>query len=258
MTEPRSWSDEELSAFLDGALAPAEASALRTALEEDTVLAARLSDLAAVQAALGEAFNQPLQEQTPPRFQAILDAAFPAPPADNIVALSQRRQEKPKLPTPQRWRTPLAAGLALVIGAVGGAQFTRSDRSHEIAQLEVGVIAPGNPIFSALETRPSAELVKITATDVVRPVLTFKDAQGRVCREFEMASSASMAIGVACRGATAWRLEILLPAADRPSDGQGYVEASGFDSTALDAVLARLGAGAPLDAAEEAAVLKPR
>lgn len=156
------------------------------------------------------------------------------------------------------WPILAAAGVALAIGALAGAQVSNAARAKPAAGLEAAVIAPGHPLFAVLEARASAALVKLSATDVVRPVLTFKDAQGRVCRTFEVAARSAMAIGVACRGAQAWRLELLLPAADRPSDGEPYVEATGYDTTAMDAVMARLGAGAPLSASEEQAALETR
>lgn len=257
MSPARIWSDEELSAFLDAALPEPEAEALRLALTEDESLQERLLALEAVDAGLKAAFAAPMEEPVPARFSRLIEADQAlSSSGGSVVDLASRR--RPLSGAPQRFHLPLAAGIALVIGAFGGAQFGRGG-DHAIAQLEATVITPANPLHRVLDTSPSATLVSLGGADAAKPVLSFRDSAGRLCREFEVASDTAVSLGVACRvgaGPEAdWRLEILLPAADRPAGETGYVQASGYEAAALDAVLTRLGAGEPLDAAAEQAAL---
>lgn len=263
MTEHRTWTDEQLSAFLDHQLEDHDADALMDDLSRDDSLAARLAELTEANAAISGAFDAPLHEPVPERLLAIVegfkDANVDISRSADVVDLAARRDAKaaPKpLAQPQeRWRMPLAAGFALVVGAVAGAQFGSMAGDRRLTQLEAAVIDSRDPLHRVLSTTPSAESATLPGDAQVRPILSFVDGSGRLCREFEMASHVSTALGVACRGEDNWRLELLVPAADRPDGAAGYVQASGYNEAAVDAVLGRLKASEPLSAERERALL---
>ena len=94
----------------------------------------------------------------------------------------------------------------------------------------------------------------------ITPMLTFRDGNARVCREFETPGrGGELEIGIACRSAAgAWGVEIVVTAPAPMPGAQGYVPASGPGADALDAMLGALGAGPPLDPQAEAALLARR
>lgn len=270
MTEPRRWTDDELSAFLDGALEAPDADALMDALSRDDALAMRLAELTEANAAISGAFDAPLHEPVPAHLRALVEGHVPpavqSTPGAEVVDFAAHRaaadaaradsaRPAPPAATPA-WRLPLAAGLALAVGAVIGAQLAGMGSNRALAQLEAARIGPADPLHRVLSQTPSAQSADLAGGAQVRPVLSFIDGSGRLCREFEMSADEAMALGVACRNEAEWRLELLVPAADRPTGATGYVQASGYNEAAVDAVLARLKAGEPLSAQAEAEALK--
>lgn len=80
-------------------------------------------------------------------------------------------------------------------------------------------------------------------------MLTFKDAQGRYCREFEVNGDlpSELEFGIACRTEEeAWHVEIIVTAPQAKRGEDGFVPASGPGADALEAMLDALGAGLPL------------
>jgi anti-sigma factor RsiW len=250
------WSDEELSAFLDQALEPARGSQLTAALATDAGLRERLEALRQANEAARLAFDAVLDEPVPDRFRAVIAAAASAPAdAAPVIDLAARRSRRAALP--MDWRIPLAASVALALGWAGGAA-TRGpgDVGHQLVRADATVVDAANPLFRLLNETPSATEAQFGAAgDVFKPVLSFAAADGRFCREFELASEQAVAVGVACREAQEWRVEILLAADDRPDATGGYVQASGFNEGALDAALDALGAADALGPEEEAALI---
>jgi len=256
----KAWSDEEVSAYLDGALEPALAEAFATALASDPALQGRLEAIRQADSAARMAFDAPMNEAIPDRFLALFEDEAKAPvspAAAEVVDLASRRAQAQPQPQPRPrgfdYRLPLAAGIALAFGWVGGMTLTpgRSD-DHAIIRADAATIDPDNPLFRALEQTPSAQAVTLAEGDAFTPVLSFQATDGRFCREFEVASDEAMAVGVACREDATWRVEVLLAAEPAPSGQDGYVQASGYNAAALDAVVSDLGAGDPLGAEAEA------
>jgi anti-sigma factor RsiW len=98
--------ESDLHAYADRQLAPAEAATVEAALAREPVLAARVADIRAQNAALRDALDPLLAEPIPAR---LLDAA--RPPA----ARTARRDGA------ARWRRPLlAAAATLVVGVAVG------------------------------------------------------------------------------------------------------------------------------------------
>ena len=143
-----------------------------------------------------------------------------------------------------------AAAVALVIG-VGAAQFWRAP---------VGVVASlgdasvDGALHAALETLASGAV----SEEGVQPMWSFRDGEGRPCREFEVIGKPpeELGFGVACRTESGrWYVE-MLAAAPRTAPGpDGYAPASGPAASALDSLLEALDASAPLSPSEEAELI---
>ncbi len=117
--------------------------------------------------------------------------------------------------------------------------------------LAAGAPAPA-ALAALLDRLPSGEEARLDGA-ALGMVASFRDAQGRVCRDFSLAQpDAARLESVACRApGGVWRIDY---AALAPSDSAAYTPAGA--GSALDAYLAAIGAGQPLDAQAERALLR--
>ena len=94
-----------------------------------------------------------------------------------------------------------------------------------------------------------------TARGHITLVATFRDREGRYCREYDYGAAApgtASVTGIACRdGAGAWRVEVAV-LTQNEAVATGYVPASDEAHRAIDAFVRDRASGAPLDAASEA------
>lgn len=239
------WSDEDLSAFLDGMLDHERSTALEARLDSDSDLAARLASLVAANDAVKGAFDAPLSEPVPDRFRTIIEAASqPIVQPSVVTPFPHRAKSRPAMD----WRLPLAAGFALVVGAIGGG-------------IGAGLMTPTNSsvmarLGPALHAAPSAQSVNLGDGETLKPILTFAAADGRYCREFELTQRGDGFVGVACLQDNVWQLEAMLATQTKSEIEGGYNQASGHAGAALDSVLTALGAGEPLSAEAEKDALR--
>jgi anti-sigma factor RsiW len=242
--------DEMLMAYADGQLAAAEAADVERALAEDESLAAKVAMLAdarmAVKRSYGAAAPVPAALEAQVRAMVEADAARrQAPVASNVVDLAQRRRVVPF------WQLPLAAGLALAVGA-GSVWLASQQDSGGAGGLQVaGLTDPA--IIQALGTLPSGEAVDLGNGARLAAVSTFRDEADRLCREFEHGRpDGDTVVAVACRDEAVWGVRFAIAAGAADSDS--YAPASSLET--LDAYLMATGAGAPLSAEDEAAALQ--
>lgn len=232
-------SDQEVQAYVDGELAPADAARVDAAIAADTLVAARVERGKRLRAQLRVAFDPVLDEPVPSRLAALLQDSAAAQPAPNVVPLDERRGvATARAP---RWRTP-AIALAASLAALAIANWLRAP-SGDIAMRGDAMIARGElarGLDDALAGAPSASAR-------VAVGLTFRDASGAVCRTF-VASSQRLA-GLACRNGDGWRLEVVsrVPTADQGGIRQA---SSGLAPAVQAAVDARM-QGDAFDAAQE-------
>ena len=266
------WSEEEIAALIDGAIEdPDQGRRLREILAADPAAAAYAARLQRLNAAAQAAFAAPLNEPTPARITA---AIFGAP--DKIATFPRQRRQpsaeaaEPASPPAPRWRkwaapAAIAAAIALTVnlgGLLFGGWFADDWGQRNLGDpTHLGVAALDGPLHGPLERAASGEL----SEDGVRPSLTFRAADGRPCREFEIErpNSDKLELGVACRSPEGrWRVEAMayapLQTPETPSGG-GYSPASGATGGAtFEGVLDALGAGPALTPDEEAALLSQR
>lgn len=260
------WDDAQLMAWADGLLPPEEAAALEAAIEHDAALAHRAALMLPTRALVREAYDAQLAAEPVP---AALHDAVQAMVAQDRARRAQTAQPQPA-PTPRGrtaattgWREALArlfTGFALP-GAIA-ASVVFGGLGYVIGQSAAPTPATGTllaagssaaPALAALLDRlPSGEEARLDGA-ALGLVASFRDAQGRFCRDFSLTQAdAARLEGVACRTPDgAWRVDY---AALAPADNAAYTPAG--PGSALDAYLAAIGAGQPLDDQAERALLK--
>lgn len=218
--------EERLAAWLDGELSPGEAAEIEAMIEADPSLAERAADWRANDAAIAGAFA--------PIAEAPVDEAMLARLGLSEPARPQPLAANDNLPWWRRHALPiggaLAASLALVafLGLRGGGP---------------------DPLGTALDTTPSGQVATLADGSRIEPVLTVKSRDGRWCREFRRDSRAALA----CRSDEGWKVEA--QGGEAASQSGEFGLATGEDDPALEAAYDRLGAGDPVDAAAERALI---
>lgn len=252
MNEKMTFTDDDLSAFLDGELAPERASELRDVLTSDPDLAARLEELAAadhlVKATYGPIADEPMPDAVMEMLRADRQTT-PELPA-NVTALTQKRGGV------WRWSTSLAAAASLVLGIGVGTQLSTTDNDVDQDQLLVGLVAPASVLHTTLETGASAKPVALSgnADATVTPLLTFTSTDGKYCREFTIDKPIATERALACRARDGWRV-VLAARESRAGTPEDFTAAAEAASPAFDAYIDRLMIDAPLSASEEAILI---
>jgi hypothetical protein len=144
---------------------------------------------------------------------------------------------------------PLAACLVLGIGALGG--YAVGVRPPLPDDLEFASIRDP-AILQALYETPSGKQVDINPGRTLEPVLSFRLDDGTLCREFKLREpNAKGVISIACMESDRWQTHLVM-AATRPEED--YVPAGSVET--IDAYLASIHAGSPLDESSEERALR--
>lgn len=242
--------DEMLMAYADGQLSAAEAAEVERAIAADESLAEKVAIFADSRSAVRRAYAVPPQVPTAlaARVQAMAEADAAQrrdnSTASNVVDLAARRRQVPF------WQLPVAASIALVIGA-GSAWLLRPGGVGSDGLQVAGLNDPA--IISALGTVLAGERIPVGGGAEFAAIATFRDGDGLLCREFEHdRTGGATVVAVACRVDANWDVRFAITSA--ASDAGGYAPASSLET--LDAYLSATGAGAPLSAEGEAAALR--
>lgn len=217
--------DEMLSAFLDGELGTSQADEVRVALDSDPALRARLAQFERADATMRDAAAAIVDRQLPQSVMAMLTSnmASVAP-----LGADHRR----RLGGFQFWPTALAASIALVVGWSTGVLYQGAPPGN-VAWSNARIaarVAPGDPLFTALETTPSGEAVAIGETgESIQPVLSFARVSGEPCREFLVTGSDDAVRAVACRERNVWRIDFAVRS-ESPVVDKSYQTASASDA----------------------------
>ena len=236
--------DELLVAYVDDELDARQRDMVATVLSGNPSLGRRADEMRLARDLLNEAF--PLQPNA--EVPAAIDAAA------NRLAEARARQPSPQTATPRfrYWRKyAIAAGVVLCLAASVNKQHKQKKPETTQAQID-----RGTPLFSVLESTPSAEVFNVPAEHAaLRAVLTFRAKDGRYCREFEILAGSKGSAGVACRDRGEWHTEVLLSASAAPPNSNYYTPAGETDEPAIAQVVDRLMQDDPLGAQEEARIL---
>jgi len=249
--------DEKLSAYLDGELAPDEMDAIRNAIENDNGLRAQIEKLIKADQIITAAYHDIDNAPMPQSVMNLLAPRAAAAPADAGNVASFPRRSAAAQP---RWAIPMAAAVALAIGVGVGLQFApRAHRPSDDTILLAEVIDQSSPIHQILESTRSAQTVYLEGADgaSMTPVLTFKSASGDYCREFMLAEQGLTNRAVACRRRDGWAVQFAA-ANGGAADPDVYATASVHFGPVFDAAVDALIDDAPLSAADELALIQKK
>lgn len=260
MTEDTQYSDQTLSAYIDGELPPGETRQISEAVESDADLARRLALLEEpdriVKSACRSIDSHPLPESVAAllREDEARSLGSGADPDETVIPFPVDRPPERLY----RWALPLAASIALIIGlGIGAGIDWRGGSGGDIGVPRMAaVIVSGEPLFDILERGQSARKFSLEGEVEVTPVLTFATKSGAFCREFETLSPNAATRAVACREDGLWRMAVAVSARPEAAAGDGYVTAESETSAWLDRYLGELIEGAPLGADDEQALIR--
>jgi hypothetical protein len=235
------FSDEILSAFLDGELPAMEMTAVRAAVALDISLAERLATLAMADKLVRQHAYALDQQPMPATILALLETAQVVP--DNRAKI---------LSGPwQRWRAQplrpvaLAASVAVVLSIALG-YLNRPGTS--------GVALPAVAQYAVnLDSTPSGTAVGIGSTTLMAR-FSFRNQDGLYCRQYQLVAPAYSAENIACRQDDSWNVlaSVQLPIQTSPDNFQPASRAT----TELDALLDTLMQGPALDLDTEAMLIR--
>ena len=234
---------EILMAYVDGQLDSAQSREVEAALADDPAAREMVARFRRSSEILGAGLDGVLYEPVP---QRLLDAARGEPA--RVVAFRFRTGDVDWTGWPG---LAVAASVLLVVGiTVGALLFGTGD--------DPVMTMAGDPLQHALESQTSGAPLVTEDGMQVTPLLTFRAADGRPCREFDREAGDMAVFGVACRDAQGrWVAQIeiqrgLLPGA---AQGQYYLPAAG-DTDPVSDVLDLLGVGPALSVDEETQLLE--
>ena len=246
MTHP-DWTDEQLSAFLDGELPAADMDALARALETDAALAARIERLGAA----NTAYVDVVSRIDGAVMTAGLQAAMAEPPSAKVIAFRPR-----SIVAFVAEHRAIAASLVCAV-AVWGVMSSGSPgaSTNPFAPGPDGLVMAKSELHEMLESAPTGQVSAVGEATAV-PRLTFASVDGAFCRQFEVMTNDSTSAAIACREDQGWRTQVV--AYGLPPISGNFQTASAARSAALEAFLDEHLIGAALKAEAEAAVLKSR
>lgn len=247
--------NDMLSAYIDGELAPEEMERVARAIAADELLAARLRQFRRVDRLLTE-FSSAIDAQPlPPAVLALLE-----PPCADADVPQRSEPVAVVLPFARRHRRAAALALAasLVLAVAIVLQFDARDGTPPgfDAIVRAGAVVPSSPLQHVLEEVPSDEAYAVAGgTGVeITPVLSFVSTAQEYCREFRVDAGARAARGVACRRDERWETLKVVAAEARGSDAH-YATATAETDEDFDAFVDGLVADEPLGADAEARAL---
>lgn len=248
------FTDEQLSAYLDGALPEEDMNAITDALAGSDELAERLAGLRGADDWLREEFAA--LEKTPIR-QSTLDlinnSGTAAAEADDNVVTFNRPATAPSPRQWPAWGQAIAASITLAVGVFTGMQLDGSSGGGDQGPQIAGLIDASNPLHEVLQTANSMQTVELAEGNwSATPTMTFATEDG-YCRELSIVSSATENRSVACQTTGGWlvRASITLPT---EAANEGFTTASA-DTRLIDNTIRTMMRGDSLSAEQEQALI---
>jgi hypothetical protein len=245
------FSDEELMAYADGALAPERSARLVEILPGRPDLARRIAVFARTSALAAESVKARTDEPVPDKLKAAVEAMIrKAAPASATVTPLRPRKSTPSVSPFGNWAMPIAASfLGVAAGAIG--YWLASGGAPGQGYYQVAGIADPE-LAAVLSKLPSGEKVRLKAGEEVSMTSSFYRGDQVLCREFAIAGpDKGDHLAVACRSADAWSIDLALRTGGAAADD--YKPASSAET--LDAFLNALGAGPAIEGQAEADAL---
>lgn len=260
-----SFTTAQLAAFLDGTLDDDSlVDAIEAAVNADPALARQVEALAAgddMADAVRGAFAPVLDEPVPERLTRIV--AAPAPAAEVADFAAARAKRSTPLPANDTdgwsgWRWPqfaaMAASLALGV-MIGGPLLTGGS---DAAPAGGTLVLASADLTAMLDSAPSGQPVDLAALGTGEVVLTFRNTDGQLCRQFMLEGSGgatSDALACASGDGAGWQVE----AYGRRAAPAGEMKLAGGDAaTSVVAAVDEMIASDVLVGADELAELKQK
>lgn len=247
--------DETLMAFADGELDELTAKRVDRAIAEDDSIGARVALFRATRASVSQAVAPLAQQPVPPELQLSVAAMIErdresratGAATSNVVEIGGR---KPVRRTAPLWLMPVAAMLVLAVGGAGG-YFAGSVLQPATPAEFASIDDPA--IIRALSEIPSGKAMDVPGTGrQIEPVLSFRLEDGTLCREYKLRQAdAKGIVSIACLEQDRWKTHLMM-ASTRTEEG--FVPAGSAET--IDAYLASIHAGSPLDGDAEDEILK--
>ena len=258
--------EEVLLAYLDGELEGADLARAERLIAEDPEARAFVEKHRRIGEKLRQAFEDPMGEEVPERLLRPFEDQQEETPEATVVPFRSKRPQA----APRRWtELAMAASIALCVGGVIGLNLDFGPRGGGALFQAVHVAGPidrESQLHRVLEEVESFQSVTWERGDTGQasaiPLMSFRAADGRICREYEMlvtsAASASSTIGIACRGAgEGWTDEVLV-VSKQAAEGAAepaYEAASSGGQVALEGFIAETIVGEPLTLEEERSLI---
>lgn len=243
------FSDETLSAFIDGELPEVEVKAIREAMVQDGALSIRIENLRKPDALIAAAYGAIDAEPIP---DSILDVLEQRRESAGDKILEFRKRARPVLPVNfSRWRAPLAATVALMVGVAAGIALSNGDRTDYVL---AGLLDEESELALALNVTLSGDTRLISGGSTFSPVLSFQSGEGVACREFTISTRSQGQRAVACRQDGHW--DIVIAMNDASLANEGYATASSGVGVQFDAFVEAAVEGAILSADEERQLIR--
>ncbi|MFM9848701.1 MAG: anti-sigma factor family protein [Hyphomicrobiaceae bacterium] len=255
--------EETLNAYADGALDTDARARVESHLKTDTAARELLAKLRRANMLAAQAFDAPMHEPVP---QALIDTIRRRPDRNarrDATVRPQRRRFRPG--SMRTYAMPLAAAFVLALGIGAGLFFARQP-AQTLEQLPLGPVRAESQLHRLLESYPSGRFVEIDRESGhagrLGVIATFRDRNGRACREVEVLPAGTdqqpLAAGVACRRTHGgWVMEGAARVAQAPSaTGQDFEPSGVSEKDVLDGLLGMLGAQAALSPEEERALIQ--
>ncbi|MFN3865068.1 MAG: hypothetical protein ACK4RT_12400 [Erythrobacter sp.] len=240
MSQP--FTNAQLAAFLDGTLADeALIDAIEAAINADAALAQRVEALAGADetaAAVRDAFAPVLSAPVPEHLTRIVAAPASAQVVDLAAVRAARTLPAPANDTGDTWRWPQFAAMAasLVIGVmIGGPLLTGGGDSTGGS-----LVLASADLDAMLDSAPSGRSVDLAGLGTGEVVLTFRNTDGQLCRQFMIEGAGATSDALACADASgSWQVE----AYGRRTAPAGEMKLAGGDAApavvaAVDAMIA--------------------
>ena len=234
--------DHEIQAYVDGELAPEDAARIDAAVAADVLVASRVEREKRLRAKVRGAYDPVLDEAVPDRLSALLADTGKAPRDARSAGDDTIVEMRPRRGVPARWRGMVLA-LAASVAALAVSMWLRPGAP---VQMREGQLVAAGALERDLDHGLAAAPDGGSGTAIG---LTFRDADGRVCRSFSNAGIATA--GLACRDGAHWVLPVV-SRIETEAEGPLRQAASAIPPEVQAGIDARL-QGEVFDAAQERA-----
>ncbi len=234
------YTDDQLSAFIDHELPQKQMADIEAACERDPALQQRLDDLRQA-SRLGATYLSTIDTRPLPQDLRNLIATNPLPKAAN---------DRSPFGGSSIWPTAIAASLALMVGLFAG----RSLLAPTPTQMD-NILLANNldaPFAEVLETTPSTSPVRVANYDAtLTPLVSFQNKDGAFCRQFIIEAAQQAKQAVACKTDDQWQLQIIVATKAPNHNNDSYQTASAASNRSMDHFIQNSMAEAPLSREEE-------